>query len=194
MFLYNIKLNGKKLIKIIFTIILIVILIIFCIGIYNIFFKDSENTNSSSAEDKNIITLDDAIKADDVFEITEDNYTDILQTVTDDVDSYIGCKIHFTGYVYRLVDFDETEFVLARDMIVDKNKSGTLVVGFLCTYDKANEFADDTWVDITGTITKGNYHGDIAEIEVHNMEKCEVPENKFVDPPDDTYIPTSSML
>ena len=128
MFLCNIKLNGKNLIKITFAVILIVILIIFSIGIYNIFFKNDQIANVSSI-DENTITLNDAIKQDDIFEITENNYTDVLQAVTDDVDSYIGCKIHFTGYVYRLIDFKENEFVLARDMVVNKNKSRNFSCG-----------------------------------------------------------------
>lgn len=188
MFLYNLKLNGNRFVKFMFIVILIIILIIFSIGIYNIFFKKND-TNETD-----VITLTDTIKTDKVFEITENNYTDILQAVTNDIDSYVGCKIHFTGYIYRLIDFDEDQFVLARDMIVNENTSQSLVVGFLCTYDTAYEFKDNTWVDITGTIVKGDYYGDIAQIEVINMFECDEPENKYVSTPDDTYIPTSNLF
>lgn len=188
MFLYNLKLNGNRLIKFIFIVMLIIILIIFSVGIYNIFFKKN-NTNET-----NVITLTDTIKTDEVFEITSDNYTNILQTVTNDIDSYIGSKIHFIGYVYRLIDFEKNEFVLARDMLINENTSQSLVVGFLCTYDTAYEFKDNAWVDITGTIVKGDYYGDIAEVKVTNMFECEEPENKYVSVPQDTYIPTSNMF
>lgn len=190
MFLCNIKLNGKRLVKFLFIAMLICILVIFSIGIYNVFFKKAE----SQVADENVIKLEDTINTDEVFEITPNNYTDILQTVTDNLDNYIGCKIHFTGYVYRLIDFDENEFVLARDMLINKNTSQTLVVGFLCTYDNAKDFEDDTWVDITGTIVKGDYYGDIAEVEISSMTKCEEPIDNLVLPPSETYIPTSSML
>lgn len=190
MFLYNIKLNGKRLIKIFFITMIVCILIIFSIGIYNVFLKKTETEEI----DDNIIKLQDTISADEVFEITPNNYADILQTVTDNLDNYIGCKIHFTGYVYRLIDFDENEFVLARDMVINKNTSQTLVVGFLCTCDNAKDFEDDTWVDITGTIIKGNYYGDIAEVEITDIKKCEKPLDNLVFPPSETYIPTSSML
>ena len=192
MFLYNLKLDGKKLVKIIFAIILIIILIILSFGIYNIFIKKEQDIPNTEKDD--IITLTDTIKTGDVFQITEDNYTNILDAVTKDIDSYIGSKIHFKGYVYRLIDFDENEFVLARDMIVNQNTSSTLVVGFLCKYDKAMDFPDKTWVDLTGIIIKGDYYGDIAEIEVTDIKKCEEPENKYVSQPDDTYIPTSGIL
>ena len=188
MFLYNLKLNGKRLIKFMFIVMLIVILIIISIGVYNIYFKKESLPNNDS------LTLSDTIKTDDIFEITSENYTNILQTVTDNIDSYIGCKIHFTGYVYRLIDFEENQFVLARDMLINKDTMQSLVVGFLCTYDNAFEFEDNTWVDITGTIQKGDYYGEIAEVKVTNICKCDEPENKYVQMPDDTYIPTSNMF
>lgn len=185
---YNFKLNGNKLVKLIFIIIFIIILIIFSFGIYNIFFKKN-NINETD-----ILTLTDTIKTDEVFEITSDNYTDVLQAVTNNIDSYIGCKIHFTGYIYRVIDFDKNEFVLARDMLVSEDTSQCLVVGFLCDYDDAHKFKDYTWVDVTGTIVKGNYYGDIAQIKVTNMFECNEPEDKYVSIPSDTYIPTSNMF
>lgn len=187
MFLYNFKLNGNRLVKFLFIVMLLIILVIFSIGIYNIFFKNEFRNNYE-------VKLTDTIKSNQIFEITPENYTNILKTVTEDIDSYIGCKVHFTGYVYRLIDFSEKEFVLARDMLINENSSQSLVVGFLCTYDTAYEFKDNTWVDITGTIVKGEYYGDIAQIKVDNMFECSEPEDKFVSVPDNSYVPTSSML
>ena len=186
---FNLKLDGKKAVKFIFILIFIIMAIILSVGIYNIFFKEKK-----SNQPNDILTIDDSIKADAVFEITPENYANILQTVTNDLDSYIGLKIHFTGYVYRLIDFDENEFVLARNMIINPNSNQTLVVGFLSTYDKAKEFEDGTWVDVTGKIIKGNYYGDIAIIDVSDMFEIDEPEETLVNPPDKTYIPTSNMF
>ncbi len=66
--------------------------------------------------------------------------------------------------------------------------------GFLCTSDKASSFKDGTWVNITGTITKGYYHGDIPTIKVEEIHEVEKPKDAQVYPPDDFYIPTSSLL
>ncbi len=186
----NIKINGKRLVRFLFIVMLIVILIIFSISIYKIFFKTTTSENNQNE----VVNLTDTIKSDEVFEITPENYATILQTVTDDLDSYIGCKVHFTGYVYRLIDFDDTQFVLARDMLINESTSQSLVVGFLCTYEKAYDFEENSWVDVTGTIMKGDYYGDIAQIQVTNMTECPKPENRYVSIPDDTYIPTSNMF
>ncbi len=172
-----IKLHGNRLTKFLFIIMLILILIIFSVGIYNIFFKeDIQNENE-------YFTLGDAVNSSKVFEITPENYTTILQTVTENLDDYIGVKIHFTGFVYRLIDFDETQFVLARNMIINPNTSQALVVGFLCEYDKAYELPENAWVDVTGVIQKGDYYGDLAIIKVENIFQCDKPENEFVNPP-----------
>lgn len=79
-------------------------------------------------------------------------------------------------------------------MLVNESTSQSLVVGFLCSYENAINFEDETWVDVSGSITKGDYYGDIAIIQVTNMFKCDEPDDKYVSLPDNTYIPTSSLL
>lgn len=40
-------------------------------------------------------------------------------------------KINFKGYIYRVFDFEENQFVIARDMFINEEKTQTVVVGFL---------------------------------------------------------------
>lgn len=184
----NLKINSNRFIKFAFLVMLLIILIIFSVGVYKIFFKKSGN------EEKDTFTLKDTIDTNQVFNISKDNYTNILQAVHNNIDAYVGCKVHFSGYVYRLLDFSPTQFVLARDMVVGENPLQSLVVGFLCESKKAEEFKDGEWVDVTGVIEKSDYYGEIAIINVTNIVKCEEPENKYVSTPDETYIPTSNLL
>lgn len=104
-----------------------------------------------------------------------------------------GQEIRITGFVYRLNDFSDDQFVIARNMIIDSN-SNPLVVGFLCSYVKADDFHDGTWVEITGTINEGEYNGRIPVIKVKKMIRVDKPEDEFVSVPDDTYIPTSIIM
>lgn len=180
MFVYNVKFNGKGFIKILFVIIAIAITIYFAVSAYKIY--------------NNSFKVKDDIKEPDVMYLTAENYTNILKSVHDDIESYVGKKICFTGYVYRLLDFKETEFVLARDMIVSSDTQ-TLIVGFLCECKNAKDFPDESWVEITGEITQGSYHGDMPIIKVKEIKQIEKPENDiYVNPPDDTYIPTSAIF
>ena len=180
MFIYNVKINGKAIVKILFVIIAIAITIYFCISAYKIY--------------NNSFKVRDQIEETDVINITAENYSNILKTVHDDVNSYIGKKICFTGYVYRLLDFKETEFVLARDMIISSDMQ-TLIVGFLCDSKNAKDFEDESWIELTGEITLGEYHGDMPIIKVKEIKKIEKPENDiYVYPPDDSYVPTSVIF
>ena len=181
MFVYNIKFNGKGLVKIIFIIIAIIITIYFAISAYMIY------TNSFEVKDETENNTN-------AINISANNYTNILKSVHDDIDSYVGKEICFSGYVYRLLDFKETEFVLARDMIISSDMQ-TLIVGFLCDCKNAQNFADNSWIEIKGEITKGSYHGDMPIIKIKEIKQIDKPkDNIYVYPPDDTYVPTSAMF
>ena len=180
MFIYNFKFNGKTLVKILFSIVAIAVTIYFGISAYKIYnnsFKIRNETNDP-----------------DVINVSTDNYTNILKTVHDDIDSYIGKKIHFSGYVYRMIDFEENKFVLARDMVISSDNQ-TLVVGFLCDCKNAKNFENNSWVEITGEITKGDYHGEIPVIKIKSIKQIDKPDNNiYVYPPDNSYVPTSNIF
>lgn len=177
MFVYNIKFSSGKIFKIILFFIIVIALVMTGISIYKTF-----SNNSSIQPNLN-----------EVYNITSTNYTNILKAVHENINTYVGQKINFSGYVYRVYDFQADEFVLARDMIVSSDMQ-TLIVGFLCKSEAATNFEDGTWVNITGEIKKGYYHGDIPIIEVMSIEQTTKPTDSYVYPPDDYYIPTSTLL
>lgn len=180
MFIYNIKLNGKALVKVLFVLIAILITIYFCVSAYKIY--------------RNSFKVNDKLENPDVLYLTAENYTNILKSVHDDINSYIGKKVCFTGYVYRALDFKETEFVLARDMIISSDMQ-TLIVGFLCNSKNAKDFTDESWIEIIGEITLGKYHGDTPILEIKEIRQIEKPESDiYVYPPDDSYVPTSAVF
>ena len=84
MFVYNIKFSSGKIFKIILFLIIIIALVMTGISIYKTFSNNtSTNTNSN-----------------DVYTINSTNYTNILKAVHENLDTYIGQKINFSGYVY----------------------------------------------------------------------------------------------
>ena len=182
MYIRNFKLNGKILFRIVFIILFILIFIMFAIGIYNIF-KDREHVTSD---------MDD-ISKNKVNTISANNYTNVLKTVHNNLNSYIGTKIKFTGFVYRLYDFSDEQFVLGRQMIISSDMQA-VVVGFLCHLNGANKYEDGCWVEIECTITRGDYHGEIPVIEIESIKEVKNPSDEYVYPPDENYIPTSASL
>ena len=111
----------------------------------------------------------------------------------DNIDEYVGTKVNFTGYVYRVLDLKENQFILARDMLISSDFQ-SVIVGFLCECDNAKDFENDTWVEITGQIYKGNYHGDMPIVKITEINKTNKPNDEYVYPPDESYIPTFGVL
>lgn len=181
MVIFNIKLNKKSIFKTALALMFIVCVTLCIIGGYLVFLK---NYN----KDKNLI--DDSIPANEIAEISGENYTNILQAVHKDIDTYIGQKISFIGYVYKANGFSDTQFVIARDMDIGNNQ--TLIVGFLCNYDSAKDLSPKSWVKITGEITKGEYNGSqIPIINILSLENASKPESPTVPVPSDEYVPTA---
>lgn len=174
MFVCNFKINKSKIIKIgIIIIALLMLSVLFVVG--------RKFCNSVSS-----FKVNDEIK-NDFLEINCSNYTNILKDSHENIDKYVGKKIKFTGFIYRLYDFNENQFVLAREMIISSDNQ-TLVVGFLSNYKDAANFEDRCWVEAEGIIEKGNYHGDLPIIKITNLKKVDKPDNEYVYPPSDSYI------
>ncbi len=180
MFIYNLKLNGKLITKILFIIIGLIVTAYFLISAWKIY--------------SSCFKVKDEQKDNNIVNITANQYTNVLKTVHENLDSYIGKKICFTGYVHRNLDFNDSQFVLARDMIISQDNQ-SLIVGFLCNCKNANKFENNSWIEITGEITKGYYHGDIPVIKIEKIKGIEKPEEDvLVYPPDNTYIPTVNIF
>jgi len=125
-----------------------------------------------------IMTFAKQILASNHIEITNTNYTTILEDAYDNIDKYLGKNISITGYVFRLPDFGNNEFVIARDMLVDDTHSQ--VVGFLCNYNQISNFQTNTWVKINGIIEKGHYFGEVPIIRIKSIKKVTTPNEIFV--------------
>ena len=180
MFILNFKVNGNKLGKIFLAILFVLIFIITAVICYRILGNSFFKTN-------------DAIPVNEVQELTVQNYTNVLKTVHENIDDYVGQKIKFSGYVFRMLDFNESQFVLARDMIISSDFQ-TVVVGFLCEWKDSKQYEDHAWIEIEGEITHGNYHGEMPIIQIETIKRIEKPEEEYVYPPDESFVPTSTVL
>ena len=183
MFIYNFKINGGIALKAIIILLSIFMLIVFGISVYRIFFTSGK------------FVVGDDVEAKEITEISPENYTNILKAVHENPSSYLGMKVKIAGYVYRILDFNENQFVIARDMYINEEKTQSVVVGFLSEFKNAKDFQDGEWVELTGSIEMGKYHNkDIPILKVTELQKTSIPEDPFVNIPSDTYVPTSGLL
>lgn len=180
MFIYNVKVSGTKVLKI-FLISMIIFVIILC-GIIGLKIYDASKVQDTD------------YKIQDVTELNNQNYANVLKMVHEDIDTYIGQKIKYSGFVYRVYDLENDQFVLGRNMIISSALQ-TVVIGFLCHYNDAIKYKDNTWVEIEGKINKCKYQGkEIPILEITSIKEINKPEDELVYPPNEDYIPTSVIL
>ena len=91
--------------------------------------KDNNNNNNNSSNNNineynnsqcnNDINKDDIsnnITNNKILEINSNNFTTFLKNCNENIDSYVGKSVHISGFVYRLSDFAQNQFVVARLM------------------------------------------------------------------------------
>ena len=112
------------------------------------------------------------------IKMNTDNFTNILKSSHEDPYSYVDKKIISSGYVFRANDFNENQFVVARDMLVGNNESR--IVGFLYESDDIKNFESNEWVEVEGIFTVGDYHGAMPIIKVNKIKRITTPNEVFV--------------
>ena len=122
MFICNFKINQKKIVKIFILIAAILVLALLGFIISKVWNEVQNSTTENT-------TVNEEIPSPEIANLTPENYTNILKEVHENLDTYIGQKISFIGYIYRVQDLEENQFILARDMIIN-SKNQTVVVRF----------------------------------------------------------------
>ena len=182
MFVLNLKFDIKKLLKLIIIICILFSLSLFVYYAYNTYRKMMVKSEFNLTND--------FIPSNEVATISPDNYTNILKAVYSDTDVFVGQKISFTGYVYRVHDFPENRFILARDMKITENQS--VIVGFMCESDNIKDYSDYDWIDIIGTIEKTTYNNELVPLlKIESITKTVEPKNSAVPKPSDDFIETA---
>lgn len=159
MFVVNIKLDYKK-------------VLFFCIVCATIIASIIEFgfNNDSILTNNNIENYD--------YEITEKNFVSSLKKIYDSIDENIGKTIKVSGFIYTLPDFNENFFVCGRYLVQDNTSQ---VAGFLFNYDGEMDLKENEWVEICGSIIKGDYNGEVPVIKVNTIEKIIAPANTYVE-------------
>ena len=87
--------------------------------------NDNNNSSNNNINGYNNSQCDNDINKDDIsnnitnnkiLEINSNNFTTFLKNCNENIDSYVGKTVHISGFVYRLSDFSQNQFVVARLM------------------------------------------------------------------------------
>ena len=76
----------------------------------------NENNNNQCDNDINKDDISNNITNNKILEINSNNFTTFLKNCNENIDSYVGKTVHISGFVYRLSDFAQNQFVVARLM------------------------------------------------------------------------------
>ena len=172
MFVFNFKINKKIFMRVFKIAVFICALAVLILSVFTIF----KSPNTARTNDDNY--------SENCINLSSNNYTNFLKECHEDISRYEGKLISTVGYVYRLSDFSDSQFVLARTMLLNSN-SQAVVVGILCEYASSKDFEDYEWVEVKGTVEKGNYHGDLPILKIKEIKKSKAPEDEFVYEPVD---------
>ncbi|MEL7565282.1 MAG: TIGR03943 family protein [Dehalobacterium sp.] len=110
------------------------------------------------------------------------NFVGWINEIYERIDIYQGIEIETSGFVFRIDGFSQEQFVPARMMMVCC-AADAQPVGFLCRYDKADALPSDSWVKVTGIISRTTYDGEIIPlIAAKKVVVIERPDNDYVYP------------
>lgn len=158
MFVLNIKMDYKK----ILLACIICALIIASIVEFGV--KDSFVLTSSSIDNYD-------------YDITDDTFIKNIEKIHNNIDENIGKTIKVSGFVYTMPDFKEGFFICGR--YIEMNNE-TQVAGYLCNYVGETKVVENEWIEITGSIIKGDYNGEIPVIKINTITKIPAPANTYI--------------
>ena len=142
--------------------------------------NDEPSASDTAEESKTAASVDDAVSSTLIFEA--DNFYENLYNIYADMDAFIGREVELTGFVYRDDALYDDEFVTARLLMVCC-AADMQTVGLLCRWPDAGELESDTWVTVTGTLTKTALDGEsIPVIEATSVEETSAPDIVYIYP------------
>ena len=142
--------------------------------------KQEEHNDLGSAADTGESGV---IYGENTLIMDSDHFSQCLNDVYEDIDSYAGMHIETVGFVFRDDNkFADNEFVAARLMMVCC-VADLQPVGFLCRYNGGEMPEPDTWVSVSGTIEKTEYDGEIIPyIKADRIQTAEKPQEDYIYP------------
>lgn len=118
----------------------------------------------------------------DVIEMKDEWFIEKLQALNAFAGNFEGKTIRIKGFVYREKGLGENQFIIGR-MAMTHCIADISPYGIIAETPEAESFADDAWVDITGTIATTTYRDQqVIRIVVSDTEPAAAPTIPYVYP------------
>jgi uncharacterized repeat protein (TIGR03943 family) len=124
----------------------------------------------------------------DLIQVKLEGFIEILSAIDLFQTNFVGKKMEISGFVYHEDNMKPNQFVVAR-FSVSCCSADASPFGVMVESSKANLFAKDSWVKVTGVIGKTTYDGnDIMKLDAEKIEKIPKAKDPYVYPNYD-YLP-----
>lgn len=136
----------------------------------------SETSNRDYAKLGMLLYKQDRIVMEDEWFIEK------LQAMNTFVDNFQGKSIQIKGFVYREEGMPANQFIIGR-MAMTHCIADISPYGIIVEADDAANYANDTWITMTGTIAKTSFHErNVIEIRIQSTEPASAPSIPYVYP------------
>ncbi len=139
-----------------------------------------DNINLQQTDKPEDVTEKNQLTPDEngIITVPDDSFVQWFNDMYDGM--YEGKTVKVKGQVFRLDDFAGNEFVPVRLNMVCC-AADVEPIGFLCRYDDAGKWDDDTWVYVTATVHTEEYEGNkMPVLYATNVTEAEEPEDEYV--------------
>lgn len=117
-----------------------------------------------------------------VIQVNSKNFVFSLDEILGNPDKYEGEEIDITGFVYKVKDLKQNQFIIGRYMMVCC-AADMQIAGIRCNINNLGTYDNDTWVKVRGKIKKDVYEGQVDPlIEVEHIEIDLNPDTSYVYP------------
>lgn len=141
MFVLNVKFNKKVFIKVFTIVVIVLVTTLFIFTIKKVIIPASKNKMLKMNVNTNAINKDDISNNksnNKILEINSNNFTTFLKNCNENIDSYVGKTVHISGFVYRLSDFAQNQFVVARLMPIHYESASNKKSNFMAKLELDN--------------------------------------------------------
>ena len=108
------------------------------------------------------------------------NFLDVLDIISNDLNSFIGKELDIVGFVYKEPDFKADQFVIAR-FAISCCVADSSVYGIVGTTDISHPVVMDEWIRVTGIISKTNVNDwDLPNLQITDIKRIDQPEDPYV--------------
>ena len=134
--------------------------------------------------------LKDELAQKPFIQMTDDHYTIYYSDINNNYENYVGRKIQMKGFVLKEEGFAQNQLVLSRFLITHCIADAS-VVGFLSELPEAPNLAEDTWIEVMGTIDTVDYEGStLPIIKIEQWVEIKEPSTPYLYPID-VFVSTS---